>query len=404
MSLRQLPPDQAIDTRRWRHLRYVPLTILAILVVLLTVTGVVVERTTAGAGPSAVPGIPPEPTADADEESGRLPGVCSPDVEPSGQEPWLGLEAAASEATWASHADEMTNAYVLGEDGFVFWGDIQANNFSQSVGRRYLTEDELNRWVTWFADLDTSLAAQGIPLFIVISPAKWAVYPEELPEWAQELRGSGPLDQLMAAGDALPLVDLRQPLRDEAENTPVYSRVNSHWSDYGAYVGWNAVTECISAALPQFSALEPLALEGVETTDQNNEFAPYNLTSPVPDWTTAVFAEPLSDVELRAVDAAAVVVDGTARTDLRQLPATTLTESAQSDGRLLLVRDSFGTSMSPFTQQSFAETMQVRHNIDAGPGAQPDILALATSYQPDIVVLQIAQRHLNFPPPWGPAQ
>ncbi len=388
MSLRELPPGQANNLDKWRHVRYVPLVILLILAIAAAGAGIWYQRT------ASTEVAVPTPTASS---SSRLPEQCAPAVDVPTATPWYGTAAAASEQVWNSHASDLSNAYVLGEDSWVFWGDIQANNFSQAIGRRFLAVDELTRWHDWMKDLDTRLTEAGIQLYIVVAPAKWAVYSDELPAWSQDVRGPGSLDQLMAAGTDLPLVDLRAPLQQEAANNPTYSRVNSHWSDYGSYVGWNALAECITANQPDV-ALSPIPLSGVAVSDEFNEFANYGLTSPVPDWTTPEFTEPLLPVTLTASGEEPKVVDGFTRTGLELLPAETSTPGAQSDDSVLFVRDSFGTSMSVYLQQAFAQTMQVRHNIDAGPGTQPDILTLANVYQPDIVILEIAQRHLNFPP------
>lgn len=391
MSLRELPPDQQLSSK-WRRVRYVPLIILVILGLVATAVGLAVKAQPA---PPVLPVV--EPVDDADDD-GRLPAVCRPETAAPAAQPWTGPTATAAEAEFASHGEEYAYPWILGQDGWVFWGDIQANNFSQAVGRRYLAADELQRWHDWFADLDARLTELGIELYIVISPAKWAVYPDGLPEWAIPLRGPGPLDQLMAASEDLPFIDLRQPLIDEAENYPTYSRVNSHWTDYGAYVAWNAIAECLNANDSVAGPLTPLPLSGVRVSDEFNEFETYGFESPVPDWTEPEFAEPLLPVVRTPAGAETEVVDGYTRTGLELLPATTETEGAQSDASVLFVRDSFGTSLSVYVQQAFAETLQVRHNIDFGPGAQPDLMTLANTYRPDVVVLQIAQRHLNFPP------
>ena len=62
------------------------------------------------------------------------------------------------------------------------------------------------------------------------------------------------------------------------------------------------------------------------------------------------------------------------------------------------LRDSFGNAHSVPVQQAFARTWQVRHNFDSKPSTQPDIAALAAKDHPSVVILQIAERHLNFPP------
>lgn len=389
MSLRDFPPNQDISKKlKWRHLRYVPLVMLAVLSVVAAGVGFAVTRTQSDS---------PAPVVPEQSDSGsRLPEVCHPAAQVATQETWTGVGAAASEQTLTEHADELTNAYVVGEDGFVDWGDIQASNFSQAIGRRYLTPEELERWHSYLADLDATLGEAGIPLYIVIAPMKWAVYPEGLPEWAQGIRGPGPLDQLMAVGGDLPLVDLRAPLQES--EFPTYSRVNSHWSDYGAYVGWNALVDCMNASDSGIAGLASVPATGVTLSDEHNEFADYGITSPEADWAMPEFAQPLLPVELTSAGEAPETVDGSSRTDMLRLPATTLTTGAQSDQSVLFVRDSFGGSMSVYLQQSFAHSLQVRHNFDGDPGTQPDIPTLAATYRPDVVILEIAQRHLTFPP------
>jgi hypothetical protein len=342
--------------------------------------------------PPAVPVTETTPAAD------RLPDICHPPVPAPSSEPWQGDAAAVSEQTWLSHADDMTEAYITGQDGYIFWGDIQAANFSQAVGRRFLAPDELARWTTYIQQLDSSLSAQGIEFYVVVTPAKWGVYPEQLPAWATELTGSGPLDQLMAAGSDLPLIDLREPLRTAAIDNPVYSRVNSHWTDYGAYVGWNAITECIVANQPELDALQPIPSTGVSLASDQNEFATYGIVNPVPDWSVPDFSSPLLPVTVTRAGEPAVVEEGVTRTGLDDLPAGTKTEGAQSDESALVLRDSFGSSLSVYLQQAFRETNQVRHNFDGDPTQQPDVMTLANAYKPDMIILQIAQRHLNFPP------
>ena len=389
MSLRELPPEQSINTSRWRHLRYVPLVVLVILAAILVPVGYVV-------GHSEVP-VTPAPEATPTATTERLPETCHPAVAAPAQEPWQGDSAEASEATFASHADDLAQPYVEGQDGWVFWGDVQANNFSQALGRRSLSPDELNQWHTYFATLDAGLKAEGIPLYVVIAPAKWSVYGDELPAWSQELRGSGPLDQLVAAGSDLPLIDLRAPLRAAAEDTQVYSRLNSHWSDYGALVGWNAIANCITASSDEFAGLAPLDASGTTNADFN-EFADYGFTNPSPDWTIPTFETPLQPVSLSRDGSPAEVVDGDTRIAFADLPATTDLATAQTDKSLLFVGDSYGVIMSPYLQQSFSHTQQVRHYLDGDPSIQPDIMTLARTLKPDVVILEITQRHLNFPP------
>jgi SGNH hydrolase-like domain, acetyltransferase AlgX len=389
MSLRELPPDQSVNRSRWRKVRYVPLSLLVIVAILAAAVGFIISRTP----PPAVTEV-----ADPAPVVQRLPEVCQPPIPSPASEPWQGEASTVSEQTWVDHADEMTEAYIAGQDGYVFWGDIQAANLSQAIGRRSLSPEELQQWRTYIQELDANLSAEGVELYVVVTPAKWDVYPEELPGWAGEIKGSGPLDQLMAAGVDLPLIDLRAQLRTAAVENPVYSRVNSHWTEYGAYVGWNAITKCIVANQPELDSLQPLPITGVSVGEDQNEFANYGIVNPQPDWTVPEFASPLLPFTRTSAREASVVEPGFTRTELDDLPAETVTEGAQSGESVLVVRDSFGSSLSVYFQQAFEKTNQVRHNFDGDRNQQPDVMTLANAYKPDMIILQIAQRHLNFPP------
>ncbi|MGO4536383.1 alginate O-acetyltransferase AlgX-related protein [Leifsonia sp. 2MCAF36] len=399
MSLRELPPDQQVrgGRRRWGRLYYVPLVVLFTLSAVAAGTGYAVKKHIETAPPAL--DKPAAVSGPAKTSTTALPEVCHPAVEKPKQQLWLTGKADQAEKVWDAHKGDLSKDYVTGKDGYVFWNDIQAMNFSQAVGRRALSVDEAADWHTYLASLRDELKAKGIPFYVVVTPAKWDVYPQELPDWAQSIRGSGPLDQLMHQYPDLPIIDLRAPLRDASKTTPTYSRVNSHWTDYGAYVGWKTVADCINTTDPTLGPLTVPASTGVTTTDENNEFAPYGISSPVPDWTTPTYDPQLKSVDLTKKDGTTTTVDGATATDLSLLPVSTKTTGAATSKSLLFLRDSMGNGLSVTVQQEFAQTWQLRHNFDAAePGGLPDVAQLISQHKSDIVILQVAERHLNFPP------
>ena len=399
MSLRELPPDQQAkkSLRRWGRLYYVPLIVLFVLSAVAAGSGYVVKKQIQNAPP--VPATPAAISGPTGNARAALPATCHPSVAKPAQQLWLTGKAAKAEAVWDAHKSDLAKDYVTGKDGYVFWNDVQAMNFSQAVGRRTLSVAEAGNWHTYLSSMRDQLAAKGIPFYIVVTPAKWDIYPQELPDWAQSIRGSGPLDQLLHQYPDLPIIDIRTPLRQAAKTTPVYSRVNSHWTDYGAYVGWKSVADCINSTTTALGTLTIPPSTGVTTSDKNNEFAPYGVTSPVPDWTAPDYAPALKAVTLTKADGTSSVVPGDQATDMSLLPASTKTDGAALSKSLLFVRDSMGNSLSIPVQQEFAQTWQVRHNFDAAqPNSLPDLAKLVSEHHPDAVVLQVAERHLNFPP------
>ncbi|NYF08960.1 hypothetical protein HDC94_000116 [Leifsonia sp. AK011] len=389
MSLRELPPGQS-NLSRWRHVRYVPLVILVILSLIAGVGGFIVGRVNAGPAPIASP--------DPDVSDYLLPDECHPATEVTDARPWSGGEAAASAAVWNAHEAEVGAPVIEGQDGWVFWSDIQSENMSQAVGRRLLSNTELGRWTKYLTETQEALAAEGIEFYLVVAPAKWEIYTDELPTWMQDVRGPGPLDQLLGVGADLPIIDVRQPLREASAEYQTYSRLNSHWSDYGSMVGWNAIAACLNAndsSVGTLSAFEPSSVENTVF----NEFESYGFASESPDWTVPRFDTPLLEVERTLVDEEPEVVPGDSMLDSSKTPATTSTPGAQSDSSVLMIGDSFTTLMSVWVQQSFENATFVRHNFDAADtSTQPDVVALAKESGSNIVILEVTQRFLTHPP------
>jgi hypothetical protein len=379
--------------RWWRRYRDIPLVVLTILSVAAAVVGWVTQYRidSAGSAPAAV-----APTEGAADESAA---VCRPEIPAPADQPWIGDDAEAA-AVWEANADLLAEPVVRGEDGWVFYNDQVEENFSQAVGRRYLTVSEVTAWHDYFSTLEAALAEQDIDLSIQISPSATSVYPEQLPEWTDPIVGSTPLDQFLAASPDLPIVDFRSDLRAAAEDDAVYTPVNSHWTDWGGYVAWQTVAACHDATDPDAEPLWVPAVDGVESTQVYNEYAAYGVPDAEPAWTTPRYAEEFADVEVTASDGTTTTADGQTQVDLSKLPASTTTEDAQTDQHALILRDSMGNALTPFWGQTYAQTWQIQHRYDDWSNP-PNYRALVDQYQPDVVIVQLAERHLVNAPAAG---
>lgn len=307
---------------------------------------------------------------------------------------WDGAVSAHATLLYELGASADEGVGVVGRDGWMFLGDVQNANFYQALGRRQFSDEEIDAWSSVVTDQRTWLANRGIPLVVAVAPAKWSVYPDRLPAWTDEVRGPTVLDQVLAARPDLGLVDLRPALRDARATADTYSRLNSHWTGFGGYVGWQSIADAVDHALPGADARAP-ALEGVRTVpDGVNEFdAMLGVRAPNP-WTVADLAEPLPDVQVVEDNGDLVTVPGDRETDLLDLPRTTRNAAAGNDLTVLVLRDSMGDAISPYLQAAFGTTVQVRHSIDA-PQDAPNIQALVERVQPDLVLVEMAERHLN---------
>lgn len=397
-GLTGLPEGQELRPRQrwWRRLTYLPLVMLGILSVLALVAGVVVaasleSRATSPAAVSPV-GDWPQTAADA---------LCRPEVATSDDEPWLD-DPSSAEAAWQEHADAVAQPYLVGPNGWIFWSDEIDQYASQAVGRVNLSQLDVDRWVDHLTSLRDGFAADGIEFYVIVTPSTSSVYPEELPEWMQALRGSTSMDQLAAAAGGLPLIDLRAGLIEQkSDDAHLFSWSNSHWTDFGAYASWSQISACVNEIYPSERPLQVPPIEGTRVIGDFNEWASFGVESPGADWAVPVYSEPLREVTRTRDDGSVETVPGEATTDASILPVTTEVSESTTGKKALVFRDSMGGGLSPLWQQSYSTTWQFWHRYRADfedPVSYRDYVA---QYAPDVVVLQIAERHLLNAPPSG---
>lgn len=284
---------------------------------------------------------------------------------------------------------------VVGRDGWIFLGDFFNKNMSQALGRRHYNDAELNAWSGTVGGQEQWLARRDIPMLFVVAPAKWSVYPDKLPQWSEGRIGTHIFDQLLSSPQHLPLIDLRPSLQQARSIGDTYSPFNSHWTDFGAWVGWKEISNRLATLDPKFKDLYVPSADGaVVNPNYGSEFkAMISLPEPNP-WTMPKLASPLPEFAIVGDDGSSQIVPGSTHTGLLDLPRNTRNESAKKHLRALVLRDSMGDSLSPYLQAAFYETIQVRHNID-NQSLAPNVPALIEKYKPDVVLYVMTERHLD---------
>ena len=387
---------QVPSPKWWRPFRNAPLIVVAILSVAAAIVGWTTTYQLNAAAAQPAP-IAPSPGASAIPADVAAP-CRAPLAAPDG-EPWIDDRDRATQV-WNDNAEALAGPVVMGRDGWAFYNDQVEENFSQTIGRRYLTQQEVDAWHSYFASIAEGLAAEGVELTIQVTPSAGSVYPEQLPEWTDDIRGSTALDQLLVASPDLPIVDFREDLRAASEDNAVYSPVNSHWTDWGGYIGWQTFAACDAALYPDSPAIVVPPSSGIQLAGPYNEYGSYGVPDPTsPDWTVPIFTGPLPDVEVTDNSGATTAVTGQTALDLSRLPASTATADSYGDRTALIVRDSMGNALSPYWQQEYAQTWQIQHRYDDWSNP-PNYKALVDQYHPDVVIIQLAERHLaNAPAP-----
>jgi hypothetical protein len=314
-------------------------------------------------------------------------------------EPWVGARKAASEAAYKKAIKKENAGYIKGTDGNYIFSDLYANNFSQALGRITQTSKKQKQWAKYFAKAKQLTEAQGGVFHVVVVPATWEVHPNTLPKWAQSLRGSNTLNKLMKKYPKLPWIDTRKALLAASKKNNVFIKVNSHWTNYGGYVAWQAITKCLAtnASLDKVG-VPPLA--SIKKDKNYNEFAGFGIKAGKKAWTVPVFSAPLpASTQTQTATDEEAPFDPYGGIDAVFLPAVVETPEAQSDQTLLVYRDSTGSALSPLWRYSYQTSYQYHHGILSTP-AKPTKLATAiAAADPDVFLYVISERMLDGKPP-----
>ncbi|WP_211222004.1 alginate O-acetyltransferase AlgX-related protein, partial [Nocardioides halotolerans] len=308
--------------------------------------------------------------------------------------------AAKSEKTYARALAKEKPGYVRGKNGWLFFTDYQAQNFSQALGRVTQTPKQERSWANLFKKQAKAVKKAGGKYYVVVMPANWDIYPQKLPTWAQRLRGTTSLEKLMKDHPELPWIDTRKALQKAAKKHDTYEPLNSHWTRYGGYVAWKAITKCLRANDPALGAVTVPPISGVGIEANSNEFAADGVADGKPRRTYPVYtgAHPSYTVT-HIPDGATVPFRPDDSVDMTDLPIRTSTTGAQSPLKLLALRDSTGSALSPLWSWSFGTTVQYAHEIGNLPTVKPTPLAqVLAAEHPDVVLFVMTERYLALPP------
>ncbi len=292
---------------------------------------------------------------------------------------------------------------LLGEDG-----QLAVRRFDMFKSRTERIEDtdfydpaHVQNGLDALVRLDAALAAEGIPLTVLLAPRTIDV---AAADFAYPAVLSDKLDATVRAGladiDSVELLDRFRAMHRAGES--VYYRTDHHWTTLGAYTAYTEVMAAFGMAddiLPAdfftvrpipdfygtthsragFAFVPPDTLELWEATDGSDA----RFTVRDGEGETVIPSGFYAEEHLSTKDKYSVFLDGTHRI----LHITD--ETAEGDRpRLLLARDSFANSMVPFLARHFDIVMV---NLSGG---MTDLSALAAEHACDRVLVVCNRENL----------
>lgn len=145
------------------------------------------------------------------------------------------------------HETPMPNKVVKGLDGWYFLGNSYNNSLKNAFGNNYFKADELNEIGERITAIKSYLNERNIAFYIVIPPNKNSIYKEYLPFQLKEHESNlSVLKNYLKTQINFEIIDLTEPLLAEKETNQLYLKTDSHWNDYGAFIGYQATLKVIN--------------------------------------------------------------------------------------------------------------------------------------------------------------
>ncbi len=278
---------------------------------------------------------------------------------------------------------------IVGRDGWLFLGDrYESTISSRMAGITPAVERRATEIREASVNAEKYFASKGVKAYLtLIGPDKASVYPEMLPGWAVPAAKS-PVDAL--AKHVANVVDPRALLIKARYETvyPIYYRTDSHWTSYGARLAFDALMARLKLAdgelvEPTFSQPEIIDWSG-------GDLAGFLRVREVLKDRDAI-VKPAVDCNIETIDYATgnVLWRGVNKELSSSFkPLLVRSDKAVNKRRVLWLRDSFGSAMSPFIASAFSDVVQVHF----GKTTPESIDKLVEQFVPELVIMTVAER------------
>ncbi len=260
---------------------------------------------------------------------------------------------------------EGNDQVIVGKDDFLFFDDTTGDY----IGTSRMTDEEITRTAESLLKMCTLAEESGARFLFVIAPNKNTVYGVMLPDRYVRSEEATNADRLYAELDRLgvPYLDLRSVLKEAAETELVYHKRDTHWNGVGAKLAFEELAAAFGVSMPDLTGRGPME----DTMFEGDLDA---LLFP---------GKTLYDRDV-TYDFEGLFLFTTAYSTPMDL---VISARSGGTGKLLMFRDSFANAWVPYAASTFREIRLER--------VTPYRTENFASFQPDFVVVEIAERNLS---------
>lgn len=299
---------------------------------------------------------------------------------------------------------------IVGRNGWLYLGNKHEATVSEDM--RLATDDDraLGKQIgaatlAW----EAYLKAQGVKLFrIMIGPNKSSIYPENMPSWARPA-SFNPMDALIAEAKGEVFVDLRPALLSTKYGLKddLYFKTDTHWNALGAGVGFRYFGEEVGKVDSSIVWPSGKVYELINTTERGGgDLANFlrlsgSFSDPDPRINSGFLRVQTSQVDYET--GKLLWEGGNPEVGAPYEPLLIKSDGALNTKKVLWLRDSFGSSLSPLMAVTFSDVIQLHWSQALKPGGS--FTKLVEEWKPDYVFITVVERAVRsayfeaYPPP-----
>lgn len=299
---------------------------------------------------------------------------------------------------------------IIGYDDWLYLGDKYSQTLSIDQTPPTAADYALGQQIgaatqAW----NIYLATQGVKLLrVMVGPNKSTLYPEHLPAWAKTAKPNA-TDALFAGTGTVQYIDLRQAMLAAKATQPaaLYYKTDTHWNALGAGMAFRAFAQQTGLAAPELRWPLPTAYElsHVDPRDGGDLAKFLHLSTDLADTQPVLHASNLA-LETTQFDWTTQQIlhrGGNPVVEAPTKPLQVKSDAALNNKRVLWLRDSFGSAMSPLMAATFSDVLQLHWH--EGLKSPARFIALVEAFKPDYVFFTVVEREARagvfaaFPPP-----
>jgi hypothetical protein len=169
--------------------------------------------------------------------------------------------------------------YLVGEDGHHYFADVDGKLIPKFQGKQFISNEKLQKMAVKLDDVKTYLDSKGIPLVVMLCTDKESIYPEFYPKFIK--RGPEPIQLDAITGylqdnTSVDIFNIRQALLEQKNNYLLYYLIDvmsftvafAHYNEIGAFFAYQELIKHINIHFPN---IVPYELDDTDITyDEKN--------------------------------------------------------------------------------------------------------------------------------------